>query len=170
MNDHNNTINLTIISSSSLHMQNQLHQHNHAHIRNPNSTHRHTVASHQKRSVESEGSSTVQYLNNRGCVNVTMGNYPEANRLFELALHKQMTITEAVTSNSSSLSRCSSCNSDQHNVDDATSRCAIHRNNHNNNYDYDYDYDDDDDDDISLDSDNDDRIECESESDGNYFR
>ena len=172
-NNNNTPIHLTttirITPSSSLHMQNQqLHQHNNAaHI---NSPHTHCCATTAdlaphlpKRSLESQDSSTVQYLNNRGCVNVTMGNYPEANRLFELALHQQMAITQSATVSSSSPTPTPPCSSlDQRNTvdDDAPSHYAIHRINSSSDYEDDYDYDDD----ISLDSDIDDRS-CESDSD-----
>jgi hypothetical protein len=69
-------------------------------------------------------------MNNRGCVNVTMGNYPEANRLFELAMSKHMAISE---------SNPSSCSSDCTNSVNGSMRCVNHN---NNNFD-----------DISIDSD-----------------
>ena len=76
----------------------------------------------QQRSVAtthtiSEPWMTVQDLNNRGCVNITLGNYVEASRLFESALFRHKTIAESAASTVPSCNHshynpgCDSCDS-----------------------------------------------------------
>lgn len=106
----------------------QLHQ-QHAHAHNSSASPSVAVAGGQTQTMlqqehplpRSMGCwKTVQQLNNLGCVNVTMGNYPEANRLFELALKKHMAISEYVTSDS-----CRGCASCYYTIDTMAS-CKCH--------------------------------------------
>eukprot|EP00536_Pseudo-nitzschia_multiseries_P009285 jgi/Psemu1/22809/gm1.22809_g len=84
---------------------------------------------------------TVQELNNRGCVHVTLGNYLEANRLFESALFRHKTVAGSMETSHNDNRPHLDCNSNSRNLE----------------YEYGYDEEDEyedeyEEDDISLDS------------------
>lgn len=98
---------------------------------------------------------TVQQFSNRGCVNLAMGNFAEANSLFESAIKRHQEITEHVSSPSTPCSH--SC----YNSLNATSRCASHENSKIDEGSETFDFDTEDDNDASessedMETDNDD--------------
>ncbi len=76
----------------------------------------------EQRPSKPRSRTTVQQLSNRGCVNLAMGNFAEANSLFESAIKRHQVITEHVSS------LCNPCNHSCYNSLNATSRCACHLN------------------------------------------